>query len=106
MYIFKYIEATGRKADPWSVRQTALYHQIRLDGRRSTYILISPSPSSVVQSSVLQWLLASTSASACKLQAFTPNRLLLSSHIDGCRDYMSSYERKIEDLVSHINPLY
>lgn len=104
MYLVKYPEETHRGGpDPWSVRQTALYHQIRLRDRRSAFVLVSPMMNSVGQNAIIAWLHAKISASDCRSEAFTVNTLLTASYIDGFRDYMNFYERRIGDLVSTAN---
>lgn len=40
-----YFENNGRaEGDPWSPRQTAVYHQYNASGNQSSWILIKPSP--------------------------------------------------------------
>ncbi|KAL2047080.1 hypothetical protein N7G274_001099 [Stereocaulon virgatum] len=43
-YGLRYVELNGRDEEkPWSIRQTAIYHKYRADGRSSTWIMIAAS---------------------------------------------------------------
>lgn len=100
MYVFKYPEQASRPQRPWYLRQTALYHQVRLRDRRSTFFLISPYDESRGQQAAIQWLRSMKSAAEVKARAFALHDVLLSCYLPGYRLCTSSLEEKVEDLVS------
>lgn len=100
MCIFKYPEKTERDDNPWSIRQTALYHKIRKDDCQSIIVLISPYPNSKARNAIIDMLLGIKSISRLREETFLPNTILQSVYMDGFRFYMSFYEREIQELVS------
>jgi hypothetical protein len=101
MYVFKYAEETFRSDgdEPWSIRQSAFYHQIRKKDQRSVYILISPMQESKAERQLLSWAQGMPNANAWEQQAFLANEVVLGPYLNGWRSYLRHYERRIEDLV-------
>jgi hypothetical protein len=100
MYALKYPEETHRNHDePWSIRQMALYHQVRLRDQRSTFVLITAYPTSVAKDRLIKWLNDSTSTLQMREQCLEVNQILLPWHIRDWRGYMRHYESEIERLV-------
>jgi hypothetical protein len=100
MYTFKYPEETCRKNDePWSIRQMALYHQVRLRDQRSTFVLITAYPTSVAKDRLVKWLKDLPSIAQMREQCLTVNQMLLPWHMRDWRGYMRHYESEIERLV-------
>jgi hypothetical protein len=108
MYLIKYPEENhrGDEADePWSIRQSGLYHQLHLTEDNAVTILISPIEDSVAESVLSRQLLAVSSLSEVGEDPFRASRILLSSYVDGWRSYLRYYDRKIEELASSTSAL-
>jgi hypothetical protein len=102
MFVFKYAETTARKdAEPWTIRQSALYHQVRLSDKRSLYILISPYQQTEAEDMMIEWLRGLSSAALYHHQILRPATMLLSLRLQGWRLYMEHYELEIKQTVSH-----
>ena len=102
MYRLLYIEKNGRRAprDPWSVRQTGVFHEIQSNHRDNCYILIHPMVNSTVQSR-LNGLLTHPNTS----QLFNQNPLMIhvlifSSYLENWQPYMESISQTYKSLVS------
>jgi hypothetical protein len=103
MYALRYPEETFRDRDePWSIRQMALYHQIRISDRCSTFVLITAYPNSVAKHRLTKWLMGMCSKVQIRDQSLDINRVLLACHIRDWRAYMRHYESEIERLVSMV----
>lgn len=101
MYIFKYPEQTYRiNEEAWSIRQSALYHQLDKSTGRSVYVLLSPLSESAGEIALSTWFRDLYSSDGLASHAFAANRMLFSTYHAGWRSYMSFYEKKIEKLVS------
>ena len=102
MYVFKYPEQAERPSAPWYLRQTAIYHQVRLRDRRSTYLMISPYPNTKGQKAATEWFLAMNSASEIQSRAFAIHDVLFSCYLPKHRSFATCFEERIEYLVSSI----
>ena len=101
MYTLRFPEETLRDHDePWSLRQMALYHQIRTSDQRSTFVLITAYPNSVAKDRLIKWLTDMISKSQIQDRCLEVNRVLLEYHTKDWRAYMRHYESEIERLVS------
>jgi hypothetical protein len=100
MYIFKYAEKTGRETDePWSIRQSAIYHQVRYEDQRSILLLISPYKDTRGERSLSDWI-ENTARDASRIQCMLQvHDELFNIYIDGWREYMKHYESELEELV-------
>jgi hypothetical protein len=100
MFVYKYVERTSRKgAEPWTIRQSAFYHQIRFTDKRSLYITISPYPNTEAEEMILRWLQDIPSVAHYHQQVFRPAALLLSLRLNQWRQYMKHYEREVTRVV-------
>lgn len=100
-YTFKYPELSprGGAEHPWSIRQTAIYHQIRLSDRRSTYILISPRGQSPAEEKLCEWMTNIRSRRDAEEQAFVAHDLVTSVYTSSWRPYLLHYEIQLQELV-------
>ncbi|KAK3703769.1 hypothetical protein LTR37_014215 [Vermiconidia calcicola] len=99
MYVFKYPEQSDRPNKPWYFRQTALYHQVRIRDRRSTYLMISPYAETRGQHAAIDWLTSMRSVSDFKARAFALHDVLLSCYLPDYRLFSTSLEGRIEKLA-------
>lgn len=84
MYVLKYPELNGRSTtEPWSIRQSAIYHQMDRANLRSTIILVSSQPETIARDRLMRWLNNASSLETVRTQAATPHILLLSAHTCG-----------------------
>ncbi|GAB7324889.1 hypothetical protein MBLNU13_g08711t2 [Cladosporium sp. NU13] len=99
MYIFKYPEENNRSdGEPWSIRKTAVYHQLDKSTGRSVYVIVSPLADSAGAKAVSHWLKHLNDLESCKTNAFAVNQVLLSTYQPGFRSYAMFYEKKIKEL--------
>lgn len=99
IFVYKYPERTDRKgAEPWTIRQSAFYHQIRISDKRSLYITISPYQNTETEEMVRHWLRDVASMTYYHRQVLQPAVMLLSSRLDEWRQYMKHYEREITQV--------
>jgi hypothetical protein len=105
MYIFKYPEENHRSdGEPWSIRKTAVYHQLDKSTGKSVYVVVSPLADSAGAQALLQWLKNLNDLESCKTNAFAINQILLSTYQPGFRSYAMFYEKKIKALVRDPTP--
>lgn len=96
----KYPEHTGSlDYEPWSVRQSAIYHGRSRVLQQETIILVSPTKKSKAETTILEW--AKQHPKSRYLSGYVANKLLWTSYLDNWRPYMSHYEEKLQDLVRH-----
>ena len=100
MYIQKYVERSDDAKDIWSLRQTGVYHQVRLSDQQSTCIVISPRQDSQGQRDVLRWMRSQCQTTSCRKSVMDIHQVLQQCYCDGYRAFMSYYDDKIETLVS------
>ncbi|KAF2168536.1 hypothetical protein M409DRAFT_21286 [Zasmidium cellare ATCC 36951] len=99
MYVIKYPEENLRVGEePWSIRQMAIYHQVRLQDRRSTIIMLTPCPTTVARTRLTHWVKTGQLPTASMGNVFEPSRILLTCYLDNWRSYMKYYESKTEQL--------
>lgn len=103
MYILRYPEQNHRNdEDSWSIRQTAVYHQLQKSTGKSVYIILSPLAESAGETALSTWFKDLHGLQGPTSHAFAVNRILLNTYRAGWRSYMSFYEKKIEKLVSRV----
>jgi hypothetical protein len=101
MFVYKYAEKTNRKgAEPWTIRQSALYHQIRIADKRSLYITINPYQNTEAEDILMRWLQDMPSATCYHRQILRPAAMLLALRMDQWRQYMKHYEREVTQAVN------
>lgn len=101
MFVLRYAEENNRKgSEPWSIRQCALYHQLRLSNHRSIYILISPYQRTEAEEMLVRWMQGLSTTDKYEHQLMRPAAMLLDSHVSRWRQYMKHYEREITKMVS------
>lgn len=101
MYILRYPEekpVQERGGEPWSIRQSAFYHQIRKADQRSIFILISPLEDSTAENRLEMWCRSCLSAASLRATSFGANEVLL-QHLDAWRVYLRYYENCTEKFV-------
>ena len=102
MYVLRYPEekpVAQKGSEPWSIRQYALYHQIRIADRRSIFILISPMEDSAAEVCLETWMQNVAAQRNLHESCFAVNEVLL-QRLSAWRMYLRYYEELIEDLVS------
>ncbi len=100
MYILKYPEQTNRAIDePWSIRQTAFYHQRRLSDQKSTFILISPYQNTKGENALVELFQRAAGDDQWARPISKVNHTLFDAYISGWRRYMAHYEEELEELV-------
>ena len=111
-YMLRRVEDNGRSEsedDSWSIRQTAVYHQISPANttteqaqHRSTMLLVAPSPSAEEQ--YLRYLEDSVSEMRTA-SAWNVHRVLVADSIRGWGVYMASLEKRLKKRVSSSYPI-
>lgn len=95
----KYPEYSGRSDyEPWSIRQSAIYHGRNRVKQQHVCILVSPLWKSKAEVRVIEQI--KRPRSCFELDGFTVSEALWSSYVDNWKPYMSYYERQLQDLVS------
>jgi len=102
-YSVKYVELNGRnRGDPWSVRQTAVYHQISIETKRSRWIILQPSESTRARlKSVLNddYRQGRSGRSDCMI----PHMVLLSTMVSNWQEYIEYLHSELLKLVGHLD---
>ncbi|KAM0712549.1 hypothetical protein Q7P37_011646 [Cladosporium fusiforme] len=99
MYILKYPEQNHRSdEESWSIRQTAVYHQLHKATGKSVFMILSPLEESAGEMALSSWFRDSYGLQGPTSHAFAVNRMVLDTYYAGWRGYMSFYEKKIEKL--------
>lgn len=102
-FVFRYAQQTDRKgAEPWSIRQCALYHQIRPSDKRSIYILINPYPQTEAETTLTHWLRNIADTGRYQRQLMRPAAMLLAPRLGAWRDYMRHYEEEITQMWTRL----
>jgi hypothetical protein len=111
------VELNGRAHteddNPWSVRQTAVYHQLSMpkndiSGQRSlsqaksTFLLVAPSKN--VESVLSECLNTSTMDDGAALSSWNVHRILVADSLRGWMDYMAYLEKRLKEQVSSSTP--
>lgn len=101
MYILRFPEEKDPTNDgePWSIRQYAFYHQLRLSDKRSIFVLIGPMEDSDAAVGLEEWMRQRASDGQARERTFEVNEVLL-THLHNWRLYTRYYEGLIDDFVS------
>ncbi|CAL3971963.1 unnamed protein product [Diplocarpon coronariae] len=97
-YNFKYVACHGRESpdgDPFSVRETGIYHNFQADPAKSTWILLNPSG---ILSERLALAISEPETSQ-PLGQFRFHPLIMSCLAEGWRDYVNHLEEKLADMM-------
>lgn len=88
-YQFKYAERNNhRQGNPWSIRQTGVYHHHSASTDSNLFILLHPNPSSKLQSRIEAAVGFPSTASAINENPLKLHTLVLSSYFDNWRWYL------------------
>lgn len=97
------VEDNGRGPDNgnWSIRQTAVYHNLGEDktNEKSTFLMVAPSPRSELLYN--QYLQQSTTESH-RISVWNIHRIIIADGVKGWGDYMASLENSLIARVSGI----
>ncbi|KAF2837145.1 hypothetical protein M501DRAFT_995677 [Patellaria atrata CBS 101060] len=93
-YQLMYVEPNGRRLgrDPWSYRQTGLYHRYQAKGSTNIFVLLHPKSDSVVQQRI-----ESCSRSPEEKQSLAEHPMYL--HLIILKSYTAHWQSYIEDLA-------
>jgi hypothetical protein len=98
-YQFMYVELNGKRAprDPWSFRQTGVYHKFSATNNNSQIILLHPNNEAVAQSRL-------------EALAHTPHKAELTQHplnihLVIISTYLSHYQEHIESLADELEQI-
>lgn len=95
-YALRYVELNHRKeSNPWSVRQTAVYHRYKLDQRSSTWVLIATSVSA--ERHLDRYIKSSDSLAT--LNPFEIHLIILDTALANWRPYIVDLTEKITKQV-------
>ncbi|OCK78099.1 hypothetical protein K432DRAFT_406761 [Lepidopterella palustris CBS 459.81] len=99
-YIFKYPERKEKTdgGDPWSIRQTGVYHRHDMTKNHSIWILLHPVPDSAGERGLTELLKIPHSRPSLLQNPLLIHGLLFSTYIHKWRDYMTYYEEKLLPL--------
>ena len=102
MYRLLYIEKNGRRAprDRWSVRQTGIFHNVRLNQQDNCYILIHPMINSAVENRLDGLLTQPNAAQLFDQNPLMIHVLILSSYLENWQPYMETISQTYKSLVS------
>ena len=106
-YTFKYPELKIRKtqttgAEPWRLRQTAVYHQYRFESNQSFWILLNPVPNSPAHGKVYSLLEHLDFPSlSCRSRHAALDNAIISTYLDNWRPYLAYYETKLLPMVRY-----
>ena len=96
-YGLRYVELNNRgKAEPWSIRQTAIYHKYKPDTKSSTWIMVSASPNT---RRVLERYISS-SEDLASLKAFELHLLMIDAALANWPQYIMDLTDNISGQVS------
>ena len=97
-YVLRFVELNHRKnaRDPWSLRQSAVYHQYNAMTRSSTWLIIALSQRA--QARLASY--AEASGDICKYNPFEVHLLLLDTATANWRPYLVEIAAQINEQVS------
>ena len=96
-YGLRYVELKNRsKAEPWSIRQTAIYHKYKTDTKSSTWIMVSASPNT---KRVLERYISS-SKDLASLKVFELHLLMIDTALANWPQYIMDLTDNISKQVS------
>ena len=98
-YVLRFVELNHRKnaRDPWSLRQSAVYHQYRAKTRSSRWLVIALSQRA--QARLKSY--ARASGDICKYNPFEVHLLLLDTATANWRPYLVEIAAQTNEQVSH-----
>lgn len=101
MYIFKYAERRmGDPDEPWSIRQTAVYHQQRCRTDESIFLMLHPLYGSHADTQLRQSLKQEDARQGYVQRPINIHILMVTSYLSRWRDYLLYYEDEVQQLVS------
>lgn len=107
-YVIRRVERHDRSPEnPWSVRQTGVYHKLTYEQRsqpKSTFILLAPS--STAEKGLLDQLNCEITEDDITTSAFSVHQRLLADSLEGWMEYMEWLEKVTKRLVGAIHPFY
>jgi hypothetical protein len=97
-YVLRFVELNHRKnaSDPWSLRQSAVYHQYRATTKSSTWLIIALSQRA--QARLESY--ASSSGDVCRYNPFEVHLLLLDTATANWRPYLVDIAAQTNEQVS------
>lgn len=109
------VELNGRAQtdddNPWSIRQTAVYHKLStpkvqnasspMDQAKSTFLIVAPSENA--ESQFAQCLNQSKEEEGVSLSPWNVHRILVADSLRGWMDYMAYLEKRLKDQVTPPN---
>jgi hypothetical protein len=88
-YQFKYAERNNRRqGNPWSIRQTGVYHHHSASTNSNLFIFLHPNPSSRLQSRIEEAVAFPSTVSAINENPLKLHTLAMSSYFDNWRWYL------------------
>ncbi|OCL04849.1 hypothetical protein AOQ84DRAFT_109095 [Glonium stellatum] len=101
-YIFRYPEekdvSDDPKRDPWSIRQTGVYHRYDLKSQQSTWILLHPSKEPPAHTRLIACLKSVSICAELHRHPLQLHNFLISTYLRNWRDYMLYYEKQLLPL--------
>ncbi|KAI9737189.1 MAG: hypothetical protein M1834_000782 [Cirrosporium novae-zelandiae] len=101
-YLFKYPEQNQypeEDGDPWSIRQTGVYHQLDTKAMKNIWIIIHPKKDAAARMQLDNCLKSPSESIEISRHPFLVHILLISTYVDNWRWYMAYYEEKLLILV-------
>jgi oligoribonuclease (3'-5' exoribonuclease) len=107
-YLFKYVEKSKQscRKNPWSIRQTGVYHKYNEHTKQSLWIVLSPTSDSAAQQRIVEYVQNASNRRKLIANSILLHTLLLSSYISNWRDYCEYHEIEIEHIVSLSNRIH
>ncbi|KUJ20793.1 uncharacterized protein LY89DRAFT_640613 [Mollisia scopiformis] len=106
-YMLRRVELNGRAHteddNPWSIRQTAVYHRLsapKTQSLKSTFLLIAPSEN--VEDQFGRCLSQSNAEDGMALSPWNVHRILVADSLRGWMDYMAYLEKGLKEQSDHI----
>jgi hypothetical protein len=96
-----YVEKNGRKPpkDPWSMRQTGVFHRYSSSNNTSLFIFLHPMKNSVAQRRLEALFEKEGRAGALSQEAMDIHVLLFSSYLNNWQVYIEELARIFKSLV-------
>lgn len=91
-------------SDPWSVRQTAVYHRLEKATGQAIWIFMHPKAKSVAHKQILDHITSQKDRESNEQDPMFIHSLLWASYVGNWRDYMEHYEGDILKIVSGFLP--
>jgi hypothetical protein len=102
-YVLRRAELNDRQPNPWSIRQTGIYHKITYSGDSeeqptSTFILVSPSP--VVEEQMHMYLQRGCPDHDKLKPSNLVHQILVADSLSGWMDYTAWLEKQYRKMVN------